>query len=96
MSNAVANEPGTLGVKGVSKSFGGTAAVHSADLELRRGRVVGLIGPNGSGKTTLLNIVSGVIRSDSWGGRTSPDGRWSAAREPGSHERFRTFAFSIA
>jgi branched-chain amino acid transport system permease protein len=55
----------TLAVEGVSKAFGGTAAVTSASLELRRGRIVGLIGPNGSGKTTLLNIVSGVVRSDS-------------------------------
>jgi ABC-type branched-subunit amino acid transport system ATPase component len=64
--SAVASERATrLAVDGVSKSFGGTAAVQSADLELRRGRVVGLIGPNGSGKTTLLNIVSGVVSSDS-------------------------------
>jgi branched-chain amino acid transport system permease protein len=72
----------TLAVEGVSKSFGGTAAVHSADLELRRGRVVGLIGPNGSGKTTLLNIVSGIVRSDS--GSVSLDDRnitrWSLER----------------
>jgi branched-chain amino acid transport system permease protein len=65
VSAGPAPESATLAVEGVSKSFGGTAAVHSADLELRRGRVVGLIGPNGSGKTTLLNIVSGVVRSDS-------------------------------
>jgi len=34
-------------------------------LSLRRGEIVGLIGPNGSGKTTLLNAISGLERADS-------------------------------
>jgi branched-chain amino acid transport system ATP-binding protein len=31
-------------------------------FELKRGEVLGLIGPNGSGKTTTLNMISGAIR----------------------------------
>jgi len=30
-------------------------------LEIRAGRIVGLLGRNGAGKTTLLNIVSGIV-----------------------------------
>jgi ABC-type branched-subunit amino acid transport system ATPase component len=37
------------------------AAVSRVSLELRRGEVVGLIGPNGSGKTTLVNLIAGVL-----------------------------------
>jgi branched-chain amino acid transport system ATP-binding protein len=58
--------PGTLmlACRGVSKSFGGLAAVHGADLELRFGRVQALIGPNGAGKTTLFNGISGLFPVD--------------------------------
>jgi iron complex transport system ATP-binding protein len=34
-------------------------------LEVRRGTVVGLLGPNGSGKTTLLRIIAGVLKPES-------------------------------
>lgn len=47
------------------KSFGGVIAVDNAAVELKEGRVNGLIGPNGSGKTTFFNIVTGMIAADS-------------------------------
>jgi branched-chain amino acid transport system permease protein len=46
-------------LRGVVLSFGGVRAIDGVDLEIRPGRVHGLIGPNGSGKTTTLNVVSG-------------------------------------
>jgi len=51
-----------LEVKGVSKYFGGLAALSDFDMEVKEGEIRGLIGPNGSGKTTLYNVISGVYR----------------------------------
>jgi branched-chain amino acid transport system permease protein len=44
----------------VAKSFGGVQALQGVSFELRRGEILGLIGPNGSGKTTLVNIATGL------------------------------------
>jgi ABC-type branched-subunit amino acid transport system ATPase component/ABC-type branched-subunit amino acid transport system permease subunit len=55
----IVREP-VLEVRGVSRSFGGVAAVRSVDLTVHAGEILGLIGPNGSGKTTMLNVISGL------------------------------------
>lgn len=47
--------------EGVTKYFGGLAAVSHVDFIVDQGEVVGLIGPNGAGKTTLFNLVSGAL-----------------------------------
>jgi len=46
--------------RGVTKHFGGLAAVNRVDFEIYPGEIVGLIGPNGSGKTTLFDCLSRV------------------------------------
>src|SRR5262249_11716970 len=55
------------------KHFGGIAAVEDFSVELRRGEIVGLIGPNGSGKTTTINLVTGALKPDK--GAITLDGR---------------------
>jgi branched-chain amino acid transport system ATP-binding protein len=53
-----------LEVSQVAKHFGGFTALHSVDLQLKKGERLGLIGPNGSGKTTLINCISGALQND--------------------------------
>lgn len=48
--------------QGLVKSYGHKAALTGIDLEVGRGRIVGLLGPNGSGKTTLIKLLCGLLR----------------------------------
>jgi branched-chain amino acid transport system ATP-binding protein len=51
-----------LQVRGLSKRFGGLAAVKNLDFDVADGEIVGLIGPNGAGKSTAFNLISGALR----------------------------------
>lgn len=59
-----AGEQAGLVVRGVSKSFGGVAAVRDVSLAVPPGTIVALIGSNGAGKSTLVNLISGIDRPD--------------------------------
>jgi len=49
---------------GISKRFGGVAALADVTLEVRGGEVHCVVGENGSGKSTLIKVISGVIFPD--------------------------------
>ncbi|HHI82558.1 MAG TPA: ABC transporter ATP-binding protein [Rhizobiales bacterium] len=54
-----------LEVRGLSKSFGGIAAVRNVSFELQKGELLAFIGPNGAGKTTCFNMLMGELKADS-------------------------------
>jgi neutral amino acid transport system ATP-binding protein len=53
-----------LAVEGLTKRFGGVAAVDGCTFAVEEGSVTALIGPNGSGKTTAFNLMTGYLPAD--------------------------------
>ncbi len=51
-----------LECRGLSKAFGNTLALDNVNLQIGRGKIIGLLGPNGSGKTTLIKLANGLIQ----------------------------------
>ena len=51
-----------LEVSGLTKHFGGVAAIDGLNMKIKQGEIVGIIGPNGAGKTTLFNLITGFLR----------------------------------
>ncbi len=74
--------PPLLELSGVSKSFGGIAALKDVDFVLRAGEIHGLVGENGAGKSTTMKIIAGVYAD--YEGEMRVDGapvRFRSARE---------------
>lgn len=66
MNSDLRSEPVTvsapvLSLSGLTRRFGGVAAVNALDLQLHAGESLGVIGPNGAGKSTLVGLISGAI-----------------------------------
>lgn len=47
---------------GLTKSYGSFTALKNLNLNLERGRFIGLLGPNGSGKTTTIKLLNGLLQ----------------------------------
>ncbi|MEO1226463.1 MAG: ATP-binding cassette domain-containing protein [Pseudomonadota bacterium] len=74
-----------LSLKGVQKSFGGVQALRGADLEVRKGEVLALVGDNGAGKSTLIKAIMGVHQPDA--GSIVLDGREITVAHPDQARR---------
>jgi phospholipid/cholesterol/gamma-HCH transport system ATP-binding protein len=56
------SEEPIISVRGLVTRFG-TKTVHNGlDLDVRRGEIIGIIGPSGEGKSVLLNAIVGLVR----------------------------------
>lgn len=69
---AVEPDAPMIELSGVSKRYGGRAALHAMDLKIGLGRTTVLIGPSGCGKSTTLRLIIGLIDADA--GHVSVDG----------------------
>lgn len=52
-------------ISGLSKAYGHFMALNNLNLNIPRGRIIGLLGPNGSGKTTLIKLLNGLLTPSS-------------------------------
>ncbi len=59
-----ADRDSTIEVKGVTKRFGARVAVDNLSFDVKRGEIVGFLGPNGSGKTTTMRMLTSYYTPD--------------------------------
>ena len=64
----------------ICKSYLNKKALRGINLDIKPGKIVGLLGPNGSGKTTFLKIAAGILHASS--GKILIDGQ-----EPGVYTK---------
>ncbi|SHE50022.1 ABC-2 type transport system ATP-binding protein [Caldanaerobius fijiensis DSM 17918] len=49
----------------LTKNYYSKKALKGINLEVEKGKILGLLGPNGSGKTTFMKIAAGILRPTS-------------------------------
>jgi branched-chain amino acid transport system ATP-binding protein len=62
-----------LQIEGLTRRYGGLAAVQDVSFAVPAGVIAAVIGPNGAGKTTLFNLISGFTPPNE--GRVMLDGQ---------------------
>ena len=63
-AESVAGSDASIEVNGVTKFFGELAAVNDLTFSVKKGEVVGFLGPNGSGKTTTMRMLTSFYTPD--------------------------------
>lgn len=53
-----------VSMRNIGKKYPGTIALDGANLEIRRGEIIGLLGENGAGKSTMMKILVGYVAPD--------------------------------
>jgi ABC-2 type transport system ATP-binding protein len=48
-----------------TKDYGGNKIIGPVNFSIRKGEIVGFLGPNGSGKTTCIRLILGLIKATS-------------------------------
>lgn len=85
LANTRPSEGCWMEIRGLTKSFAGERALDSADLDISRGEVHGLVGANGAGKSTLIRCLAGVTIPDR--GRITVDGQELREGSPQASEQ---------
>ena len=55
----------TIEIKNLNKKYKNFNAVQNLNFEIKKGSIIGLLGPNGCGKTTTLGMILGLIKPTS-------------------------------
>ena len=71
---------GSIRLRNVAKSFGGTEVIHGVSLDVAEGAFVVFVGPSGCGKSTLLRLIAGL--EDLTSGTVAIDGADMAGVPP--------------
>lgn len=50
--------------KNVYKNYGSKKVLKNVNLNIERGKIIGLLGPNGSGKSTLIKLINGLLTAN--------------------------------
>ena len=53
--------PGVIEVKELTKYYGNFLAIENVNFEVRKGEILGFLGPNAAGKTTTMRILTGFM-----------------------------------
>lgn len=52
-------------LKNVYKNYGRKEILKDVNLNIPKGKIVGLLGPNGSGKSTMIKLINGLLTQNS-------------------------------
>jgi putative ABC transport system ATP-binding protein len=93
MNGPVVTRAHLVEARDVAKSFGQTAALRGASVDVSQGEILAIMGPSGSGKSTLLHCLAGIFTPDR--GEVWFDGRRLDALSEAERTRLRRTEFGF-